>query len=76
MSKPKPINVSVLVDASQPEKLESVVKELRGKGFVLKESLEAIGVLTGSVPAASLQEIAEIPGVVSVEEDRTDYRTQ
>ena len=76
MSKKKSINVTVLVDEAHRENLTDLAKRLKDKGFVLKEPLGAIGVLTGSVPAASLASLSTVPGVSAVEEERTDYRTQ
>jgi hypothetical protein len=76
MSKKKSINVTVLVDEAHRENLTDLTKRLKDKGFVLKEPLGAIGVLIGSVPAASLASLSTVPGVSAVEEERTDYRTQ
>jgi hypothetical protein len=76
MAKKKSINVTVLVDEAHKHKLTHVTKELKEKGFVLKESLGEIGVLTGSVPPASLATLSTVTGVTSVEEERSDYHTQ
>jgi hypothetical protein len=76
MSTKKTINVTVLVDESHHGSMDTVAVRLKDKGFVLKESLAAAGVLTGSAPAAALASLSEVPGVAAVEEERTDYRTQ
>jgi hypothetical protein len=76
MSKKKSINVSVLADEAHKDNLAGLANDLKDKGFVLKKSHSAIGVLTGSVPATSLAALSKVPGVSSVEEERTDYRTQ
>jgi hypothetical protein len=76
MAKKKSINVTVLVNETHKDNLADLAKDLKGKGFVLKESLEAVGVLTGSVPAASVAALSAVPGVSAVEEEQTDYRTQ
>ena len=70
------INVTVQVNESQSNSLSKVASDLKRKGFILKESLDAIGILTGSIPAVALSELNDVPGVVAVEEERTDYRTQ
>jgi hypothetical protein len=70
------VNVSVLVDEAHKDKLAEVTKALKAKGFILKETLEAIGVLSGSVPASALSALSSVPGVSTVEKERTDYRTQ
>ncbi len=76
MAKKKSINVTVLVDEAHKDNLAEVASELKDKGFVLKESLSALCVLTGSVPATSFAALSKVPGVAAVEEERTDYRTQ
>ena len=76
MSKKKSINVTVLVDEAHRKDMTDLEKRLKDKGFVLREPLDAIGVLTGSVPAASLTALSKVTGVSAVEEERTDYRTQ
>jgi hypothetical protein len=76
MPKMKSINVTVLVDEAHKDNLAEVASDLKDKGFVLKESLSALCVLTGSVPAASFAALSKVPGVSAVEEERTDYRTQ
>jgi hypothetical protein len=76
MPEKKSINVTVLVDEGHKENLAGLAKDLKDKGFVLKESLEAIGVLTGSVAATALASLSSVPGVSAIEEERTDYRTQ
>ncbi len=76
MSKKKSINVTVLAHDTHKDNLAGLAKDLKDKGFVLKESLKALGVLTGSVPAKSLAALSKVPGVSAVEEEKTDYRTQ
>ncbi len=76
MPKTKSINVTVLVDDAHKDNLAEVAKGLKGKGFVLKEALSSLCVLTGSVPATSFAALSTVPGVSAVEEERTDYRTQ
>jgi hypothetical protein len=76
MPKKKSINVSVLADEAHKDNLAELANDLKDKGFVLKESLSALGVLTGSVPATSLAALSTVPGVSAVEEERTDYHTQ
>jgi hypothetical protein len=75
MSKKK-VDVTVMVNDDHKDKLAEVARALKVKGFVLAESLGAIGALTGSVPANALSDLSAVPGVSAVEENRTDYRTQ
>lgn len=76
MAKQPKINVSVSVDPNHPGDLSKVAAALKSKGFVLKESLDAIGVLTGTVPADALADLSSVAGVSSVEPERSDYHTQ
>lgn len=74
MTEEKRINVTVLV--GETEELDKVAKDLEDQGFVLNEALSEIGVLTGSVKATQLANLAMVSGVSAVEEERTDYHTQ
>jgi hypothetical protein len=76
MAKTRSINITVLVEESHKNKLSQVSRELKDKGFVLKETLGEIGVLTGSVPSTALGDLSKVPGVSAVEKERTDYRPQ
>jgi hypothetical protein len=70
------VNVSVQIDQSQSNNVARVVRALKHKGFVLREALDAIGVITGSAPVEAISALASIPGVSAVEQERNDYRTQ
>jgi hypothetical protein len=78
MSKSERVRVTVLVDDTHLEKMKSVARSLAAKGFDLDKDgqLDAIGVLTGSVPADRVPQLRDLSGVKSVEEERTDYRPQ
>jgi hypothetical protein len=76
MPREKLITVTVLVDDAHKDDLSGLASALKDKGFVLKESLEAVGVLIGTVPAGGIADLSAIPGVSAVEQERTDYRTQ
>ena len=76
MAKKQKIDVTVLVSDSHKGDLPKVATALKAKGFTLKESMGAIGVLTGSVPADAVAGLSSVPGVASVEQERTDYRPQ
>jgi hypothetical protein len=75
MAKQK-VGVTVLVADSHKDDMTKVATALKHKGFVLKETMEAIGVLTGSVAADAVAELSSVPGVSSVEKERSDYHTQ
>lgn len=76
MKKSLLVNVTVLVDEAHKDSLMVVGNDLKDKGFMLKESLEGIGVLIGSVRSSALAGLSSVPGVSAVEIERTDYRTQ
>ena len=44
-----------------------MLKRLRQAGFRIEQSLEAVGVVTGSVPEEKMASIREIEGVKSIE---------
>ncbi len=70
------VGVTVLLKESHHDKLKTVADGLKAKGFVLAQSLEGIGTLTGHAPAESIADLSSVPGVAEVEKERTDYHTQ
>lgn len=76
MAKDQPIHITVLADDAHKDNLMGLAETLKHKGFVLKQSLDALGVLTGSVDPTKLEGLSAVPGVSAVEEERTDYHTQ
>ena len=76
MPKQNWVNVTVLVDQSHQENPAGIENDLKAKGFVLKETLGAIGALSGSVPVNSLAALSTVPGVSAVEEERSDYHAE
>lgn len=76
MSKKKMVQITVMVADEHKADMGRVARDLKKKGFVLAESLNEIGVLTGSVPAAGVTALSAVPGVSAVEENRTDYHPQ
>ncbi|MBM3459382.1 MAG: hypothetical protein FJX77_12735 [Armatimonadetes bacterium] len=76
MARKRSVNITVLVDVAHQHSLAGVANDLKDRGFVLREALGAVGVLTGSVPVTALAGLSTVPGVSAVEEEQTDYRTQ
>ncbi|MEY2516813.1 MAG: hypothetical protein QOJ89_4171 [bacterium] len=60
--------VTVTVAESQLAQIEDVAERLRAAGMHVEQVLPAIGVITGTVPAAQLTALAEVEGVASIEE--------
>ena len=76
MSDKAPVKVSVVVDDAHREKMRDVVRDLKKKGFVLEQTHQEIGVLSGTVAQGSVGKLSSVRGVSAVQEDRDDYRTQ
>lgn len=76
MEKSQTVDVTVLIDDSRRGDMASVARDLKDKGFVVNQSLDAIGILTGSAPADNLKALSSVPGVSAVEPNRTDYRPE
>lgn len=76
MTVTKLLAVNVKIDGDYLDRLHEVVGKLQNEGFVMSESLDAIGVLIGSVPAAALGKLSAVQGVSAVEKSRSDYHTQ
>jgi hypothetical protein len=72
----KKVNVVVKLNDTNPEPTKKLVEKLKKHGFELNESLDAIGVLTGSVGEGAVSKLGKVKGVMSVEQESTDYRTQ
>ena len=66
MAKQLKINVSVSVADSHD--LSKVASALKTRGFVLKESLDSIRVLTGKAPAGAIADLASVAGVAAAVE--------
>jgi precorrin-6B methylase 2 len=76
MSKKKIVEVNILVDDEHRQKMEELLQKLKGLGFVHSQSLEDIGVFSGTIPLVAMNNLSTVVGVVAVEENRNDYRTQ
>lgn len=76
MSTQKTVNVTVVVDDAHRRDMPKVAKALEKQGFILEESLDAIGVLSGRVQKAAVTKLSNVAGVSAVEEARDDYRTE
>jgi hypothetical protein len=68
--------VVVAIEEGHKHEMGKVIGKLKKKGFVLSESLEAIGVLTGSVPLDGSHDLKDVEGVKTVEDVREDYKPQ
>lgn len=62
-----PVTISLREGASA----ETVIEAASAKGFVLGRRLEALGVLTGTAPAARIEDIRAISGVEALEAEKT-----
>jgi hypothetical protein len=67
------ITVRVLLDTKHLDQIDRVAGRARKAGFKLDEGgqLDALGVLVGSIESASLAKLRAVPGVESVEPQRS-----
>ena len=64
------VNVSVSVDEAHLDRISEVVQNLQSAGLNVKQSMEKLGIITGSCDRAKLQEISKVEGVSQVEPER------
>ncbi|GEM_PF-970558 len=66
----RPIALSVAVDELHLGRLPQVIEACRAAGLQIDQVLSEIGVLTGKIDAAALEELRRVAGVASVEIER------
>ncbi len=59
----------VTIDAAADRSIHDVAKELVAKGFVVDDVLEAVGVISGSPGAKSVDRLRKVKGVIDVSPD-------
>ena len=64
-------DVTVTVADDHVARTGAVADRLRAAGMTVDQVLVAVGIITGSVPAARRPEIEALPGVAAVEEETT-----
>ena len=69
----EPRAVTVTVADSHLGQIEEVAGRLRAAGMEVEQVLAAIGVITGTVPAAKLSAVADVVGVAGIE-DQTKFQ--
>jgi len=60
-------NITVTVDDEHADSMGQVAATLRACGMQISQVLEAVGVITGSVPEDGVAELRNIHGVKSVD---------
>ncbi len=65
------IRVTVTVDDGHLNDVEGVAGQLRAAGVNVEQVLDAVGIITGSVPADRRSSISGIDGVAAVEDELT-----
>ncbi|WP_028562657.1 hypothetical protein [Paenibacillus pinihumi] len=61
-------DVIITVDGKHLDRIEQVADDLRKSGFIVKDVHKIIGIITGKVTTTMRPKIANIDGIVTVEE--------
>jgi len=64
------MDVLVTLDEGQANRTEAVAEDLRAAGLDVTQVLADIGVVTGSVEPAKLNDLSRVSGVAAVEPSR------
>jgi hypothetical protein len=64
------IKASLSIEEQYLDKLPKVVKRIKKAGFNVEQTLEELGVVTGSVDSEKLDAIRKVKGVASIEQER------
>ena len=61
--------VTVTVADDHLGETDAIAEQLRAAGMVVEQVLDAVGMITGSVPAERRPSVEAVPGVAAVEEE-------
>lgn len=64
-------NVNVSVADDHLHRFDEVVRRMKRAGLKVDQQLEGVGVVSGSIDSAKVQDLEGTPGVSSVERSRT-----
>lgn len=65
------VQVVVSVDDEHMPEVGEVAKRCRKAGLQVDQALEAVGMITGSIPEDKLDKLSGVKGVASVEREQT-----
>lgn len=65
------VRVVIAIDDTHRDRLAEVIQRLRAAGMHVQQSLDNLGVVTGSIASWKIQTLAHIEGVSNVEIERT-----
>lgn len=65
------LNIVVTVGPQRLAEVAEVAEELRGRGMVVERVLESTGLITGTVPDNLRDGLGSVPGVASVDTERS-----
>ena len=65
------VRLSVSVEDAQLTRFPEVVRACKQAGMKVEEQMEAIGVISGEIDAAKLDDLRRVRGVAHVEEERS-----
>jgi hypothetical protein len=67
------VNLLISVDDNYMDKIPEVVKKLKSVGLNVEQSMQEVGIVTGSCDSAKVQALSQVEGVLNVEPSR-DYQ--
>jgi translation elongation factor EF-1beta len=64
------VNLVILVDDEHVDRIAEVVKNLQSAGLHVEQSMEQLGIITGSCDSSKVQALSQVDGVSNVETER------
>lgn len=65
------LDLQISVDDKHLSRLDEVAHRLRAAGMDVQQQLDQLGIITGSIDAEKVRELAGVEGVSQVEQSRT-----
>ena len=64
------VEVTVAVDENYKDRISEVAQSLRSAGMNVEQSMELLGLITGSIEPKKVKALSEVEGVLHVEPSR------
>lgn len=65
------VNVIVRLEKDRLEDIKQIASRLKDKGMDVKEELQLLGRITGTVEESNLGDLEDVPGVAKIKTERT-----